>query len=88
LYDGTQSVALNFNAERTPHAFVIWKENGAWVVKYQGAIDDNGADPKKVNNQFIADAVNALLSGTEIITKESRSVGCEIHFRGRKSMKS
>lgn len=88
LYDGTQAVALNFNAERTPHAFVIWKENSSWVVKYQGAIDDNGAEPKKVKNTFVADAVNALLSGNELAIKESRSVGCEIHFRGRKSMKS
>ena len=41
LFDEMQEVAKNFKAQKTPHAFVIWKENEKWVVKYNGAIDDN-----------------------------------------------
>ncbi len=81
LYDHTQVVAKDFKADKTPHAFIIWKENGVWVVKYNGAIDDNGYEPKKVTKPFLANAVDALLNNKEITLKETKSLGCQIHFR-------
>jgi hypothetical protein len=66
LYDSAQSVARNYKAERTPQAFVIWKENNNWVVKYNGGIDDNGADPKLVTENYVANAVDELLNRTPI----------------------
>jgi peroxiredoxin len=81
LFDEMQEVAKNFKAQKTPHAFVIWKENNNWVVKYNGAIDDNGMDPEKVTENYVADAVNALLNGKPMLTKETKSIGCQIAFR-------
>jgi peroxiredoxin len=81
LCDAEQTVAKNFAARKTPHAFVIWKENGNWVVKYNGAIDDNGAEPLKVKNLYVANAVEALLKGREVEVKEIKSIGCSIGFR-------
>ncbi len=81
LFDGTQTAAKNFRAQKTPHAFVVWKEKGKYVIKYNGAIDDNGAEPEKVKNQYVANAVDALLQGKEIEITESKSLGCQIHFR-------
>ena len=81
LFDGEQKVAKNFGAQKTPHAYVIWKEKGKWVVKYNGAIDDNGAEPEKVENQYVAKAVDALLAGEVIEVKETKSIGCQILFR-------
>lgn len=81
LFDEMQEVAKNFKAQKTPHAFVIWKENNNWVVKYNGAIDDNGMEPKQVSQQYVANAVNALLNGKPILTKETKSIGCQIAFR-------
>lgn len=81
LFDEMQTVAKNFKAQKTPHAFVIWKENNNWVVKYNGAIDDNGMEPKQVSQQYVADAVNTLLNGKPILTKETKSIGCQIAFR-------
>ena len=81
LFDEQQVVAKNFSAQKTPHAFVVWKENGMWVVKYSGAIDDNGAEPAKVKHQYVAAAVDALLSGKEVTIKETRSIGCQILLR-------
>jgi len=81
LFDGAQKVAKNFDAQKTPHAYVIWKEKGKWVVKYNGAIDDNGAEPEKVENQYVANAVDALLTGKAIAVKETKSIGCQILFR-------
>ena len=81
LMDAEQVVAKNFGAQRTPHAFVIWKEKGAWVIKYNGAIDDNGMSPESVKTTYVADAVDALLNNKEIENPETKSIGCQIHFR-------
>ena len=81
LYDAKQSVAKDFGAERTPHAFLIWKERDTWAIKYNGAIDDNGAHPELVQKRYLADAVDALLSGRGVVEKETRSIGCQIYFR-------
>ena len=81
LYDGAQVVAKDFAAQRTPHAFLIWKEKDSWTIKYNGAIDDNGAHPELVQKHYLSDAVDALLAGKEISPKETRSIGCQIYFR-------
>ena len=81
LCDDQQTVAKDFAAQKTPHAFVVWKDNGAWVIKYNGAIDDNGAQPQKVQRRYVADAVDALLKGQEVAVKEVKSIGCQIGFR-------
>jgi alkyl hydroperoxide reductase subunit AhpC len=83
LADNTQEVAQNFGAQKTPHAFVIWKENDEWVIKYSGAIDDNGAEPTKVKHAYIEEAVDELLDNKEVTIKSTKSVGCAIHFRNR-----
>ena len=81
LYDADQSVAKQFLADKTPHAFVIWKKKGKWIVKYNGAIDDNGNEPEKVQKHYVADAVDALLQGKEVAVTETKSIGCQIRFR-------
>lgn len=81
LFDGQQQVAKKFSAQKTPHAFVIWKEDGKWVVKYNGAIDDNGGEPEQVENPYVAQAVDALLAGKTVAQKETKSIGCQIYFR-------
>jgi peroxiredoxin len=81
LYDGNQEVAKLFHAQKTPHAFVIWKEGEEWVIKYNGAIDDNGAEIEKVEKKYVANAVDALLSGKPVEVKEVKSIGCRIIFR-------
>lgn len=81
LFDEMQVVAKNFKAQKTPHAYVIWKENNQWVVKYNGAIDDNGMEPDKVTESYVANAVDALLANKKITTTETKSIGCQIAFR-------
>jgi peroxiredoxin len=81
LYDEKQDVARAFGAVKTPHAFVVLKENGRWVLQYSGAIDDNGSEPAKVKTRFVADAVEALLRGEEVNTKTTKSVGCGIKWK-------
>ncbi len=81
LFDGNQVVAKDFKAQKTPHAFVIWKINGNWIVKYNGAIDDNGMEPEKVKTHFVSNAVEELLNGKEVTERETKSIGCQIYLR-------
>lgn len=81
LTDAEQVVAKNFGAKKTPHAFVIWKENNEWIMKYNGTIDDNAAHPELVQNKYVENAVDELLRGEEVKIKETKSIGCSIIYK-------
>ncbi len=81
LYDKTQEVAKVFGAVKTPQAYVLFKEGGKWVLKYYGAIDDNGAEPDKVKNKFVINAVEALLHNQPVVVTNTKSVGCGIKWK-------
>lgn len=80
LYDPQQRVGKNFGAEHTPQAFVIWKEQNHWLVKYSGAIDDNGEHPELAKS-FVTQAVDELLQGKAVSTAKTQSFGCRIFYR-------
>ena len=80
LHDADQKVGKDFNAKHTPHAFVIWKMNGSWVIKYSGAIDDNGEHPE-LATPYISNAVDELLQNKTVTKPETESFGCAIFYR-------
>lgn len=80
LHDVDQLVAKNFNAEHTPSAFILWKEQNRWVIKYKGAIDDNGQNPF-IATPYVANNVDALLKNLPVILNETLSFGCRIFYR-------
>ena len=81
LCDENQSVARNFSAKKTPHAFVIWKEKSDWVIEYNGSLDDNGAESSKITHAYISEAIDNLLVGNKVTIPATNSIGCEIHYR-------
>ncbi len=85
LQDKSQKVAKQFNATHTPQVFIIWKNNkNKFIVKYQGAIDDNAAEPQKATNHYVTDAINNLLEKETVAVPKTSSFGCKIYFRGEK----
>ena len=80
LQDGTQAVGRNFKAEHTPAAYIVWKENNQWVIKYKGAIDDNGEHPEKAE-PYLANAVDELLQNKPVSKPKTQSFGCRIFYR-------
>jgi peroxiredoxin len=80
LRDALQIVGRNFGANHTPQAYVIWKEGTSWIVKYSGAIDDDGSHPEKANS-YMANATDELLRGSPVSNPETRSFGCRIFYR-------
>lgn len=81
LTDNTQAVTKAFGAMRTPHAFVLNKENGKIIVHYIGAIDDNPQDPANVTKHYVSDAVNSLLLGKPVVTPTTKAIGCAIKWK-------
>jgi peroxiredoxin len=81
IYDETQEVATNFGAARTPHVFVVQKEQNSFVVKYVGAIDDNTDEPENATKHYVEDAVNSLLKGQDVAVKTTKAIGCTIKWK-------
>ena len=81
LFDESQEVARAFAAEKTPHAFLMRFVEGEWKVLYKGAIDDNWQDAKAVQETYLADCIEALLSGADMPHRETPAVGCTIKWK-------
>lgn len=78
LMDENQDIYPQYGATKTPHVFLLKKENNANVVKYIGAIDDNHQDANAVKNHFLKDALDALIDNKEIERKTTVAIGCSI----------
>jgi peroxiredoxin len=79
LLDEKQEVYPVYGATRTPHVYLLNKEqDGTLSVAYIGAIDDNHKDPSAVNEPFLANALEALLDGRMPEPSYTRAIGCSI----------
>lgn len=80
VVDATSDVARTFGATRTPESFLFTKDG---TLVYHGAIDDaqKAAD---VEQNYLKDAIDAVVAGKDVAVKETKSVGCSIKFRGAK----
>jgi peroxiredoxin len=77
LYDEPQAVAQALGAERTPEVFVYDRDR---QLRYHGAIDDN-RDETGVSQQYLRDALDALLAGSDPAVAETPAVGCTVKWR-------
>jgi hypothetical protein len=74
--DEKSVLADAFGASRTPECF-LFDKNGKLV--YHGAIDDSPGDPGSVKRHHLKEAIDEMIEGKEVTTKETRSVGCSIN---------
>jgi peroxiredoxin len=77
LYDEPQAVARALGAERTPEVFVYDRDRR---LRYHGAIDDN-RDETSVSQQYLRDALDAVLAGHEPPVADTPPVGCTVKWR-------
>ncbi len=75
--DKDSRLAREFGATRTPHIYVFDK---AGKLVYRGAIDDNAHKPNKVEDTYLADALDAMLAGKAIVQHSTKALGCTIKF--------
>jgi peroxiredoxin len=81
LLDASQQIGKAYGATKTPDVFVLQKKGGSMIVKYMGAIDDNIDDPSAVKLKYVELAVDALLSGKEILIHSTKAIGCGIRYK-------
>lgn len=77
LQDLSQESGRDYGATVTPHLFVLDQER---KIAYMGKFDDNWQDPSAVEEAYVRDAVEALLTGRQPEVTESRQVGCGIGY--------
>jgi peroxiredoxin len=77
LHDTTQEVARAYEAQTTPHLFVLDSDRR---LRYAGAPDSDYDDPS-LRAQWLRDALEALLAGQEPARPQTRPVGCSIKWR-------
>lgn len=84
LFDETQEIYKNFGAKRTPHVYLLNKEDDTFVVSYIGTIDNNYKDASKADEKYLANAVNALLDGEKPDPDFTKAIGCTIKDKNYK----
>ena len=77
LYDEPQAVATELASERTPEVFLFDRDR---QLVYHGAIDDS-RDEDSVSQQYLRDALDAVLSGQEPAVSETPAVGCTVKWK-------
>ena len=76
LIDPSQKIGRAYGATCTPHIFLLDQHRR---IAYMGKIDDH-LDESRVAEQFLRDAVDALLAGKPPDVAESRQIGCDIEY--------
>ena len=80
VLDQDSELAQVFGATRTPHSF-LFDKTGKLV--YRGAIDDNAQKPSQVEQNYLADAIAAMLAGKPIKLTATKAFGCSIKFANK-----
>jgi len=75
LIDAQCSVADMYEAQTTPHVYVIDREG---ILRYRGAIDDMTFRKRTPSRFFLDEAVESLLEGHLPRLTESPAYGCAI----------
>lgn len=81
LLDDGQKIYPQYGATKTPHVFLLNKENGKNIVKYIGTIDDNYDDANDVSVRYVEAAVDALLAKKPIEQTTTVAIGCTIKVK-------
>jgi peroxiredoxin len=75
LHDADCRVANLFDAQTTPHVFVL---DGVGILRYRGAVDDVTFRQRKPTRFFLDEAIESLLAGQLPTLTESPAYGCAI----------
>lgn len=77
LHDATQAAAHAWNAQTTPHVYVV---DSAGNVVYEGAPDADDKDPS-LNAVWLREALDAVLDGRAPERPATDPVGCSIKWK-------
>lgn len=80
LHDGTQEIAREYGALRTPHFYVFDKNR---KLVYTGRGIDNPRDASKMTVNDLANALEEHLNGKKIAKALTNPIGCNVKWEGK-----
>jgi peroxiredoxin len=78
LLDPAGEVGHVYGAKTTPHMYVI-DQNG--VLAYTGAISDDPYGQNDEAKNYVSDAVESLLSGSQVARATTKPFGCSVKYK-------
>ncbi len=75
VVDENSEIADAFGASRTPECYLFDKN---LKLVYHGAIDNSPSDETAVTRKHLQIAIDEVVAGKDVSTKETKSVGCGI----------
>ena len=78
LADEGQKISAKFGATKTPEVYVLNNNNGEFVLKYKGAIDDNPQLESGVKNFYLKSVIDEVLTNKTVTALDKRATGCLI----------
>ena len=80
VYYKSQEIIKAYGGTRTPHVYLLNRENDKFIVKYIGAIDNNYQDETAVSERYVEDAVGDVMQGRKVAVESTRAIGCTIKW--------
>lgn len=80
VYDKSQEVIKAYGGTRTPHVYLLNKENGKYIVKYIGAIDNNYQDATAVTERYVENAMRDVLENKKVAVETTKAIGCTVKW--------
>lgn len=82
LVDESQEIARAYGATKTPHVFLLSKnQDNNFEVAYIGAIDDAAQSENKVEEKFLENAIAKLKANSTPDPDNTKAVGCSIKWK-------
>jgi len=78
LLDESGAVGRAYGSKNTPTMYVIGTDG---TLAYGGAIDDNTSGRKESPTNYVVQAVDALLAGSNIETAYTKAYGCGVKYK-------
>lgn len=78
LFDEKQEIYPQYGATKTPHVYVLKREENGFVVSYIGAIDNNSKDASAVTEAYLTNAIDDLLASKTPRLTTTKAIGCSI----------
>lgn len=81
LEDPDQVYTKKYGAAKTPHVFILQKNNKGLEVIYTGAIDNDTEQVDPNRTDYVKLAINALQLGKKPEISSTKAVGCSIKWK-------
>jgi hypothetical protein len=78
LIEKTPKLLHYLNVEKTPSVYAYKNINHQYIMQYNGAIDDTPTNNKQINEQYLAQAISALLQNKGMKRRQTHFVGSDI----------